>query len=203
MPNIVIRTGNRYAVINVPENLNYDDFEYLPKTNNDVIRLFAVTSLNKSKLRQSENIIERFSITEIMVTPFVYSLTNKMDTTHFDYAQVSGDFNYSFSDKINIRIIDTYGKNCAIIKHDNETIVLSFSSYNDLRLIEAEAGKINVLVLPEKIPDNYSLAVDTLIVCSTKDNNINKNDKKAQIYAKKFMRTSTSDNITLKLEGGE
>ncbi|MBR2876579.1 MAG: hypothetical protein IKC01_05530, partial [Clostridia bacterium] len=165
---------------------------------NDKIDLLAITSFNGNNLQSIETITEKFNITQTMTTKFVKSIAYKFETNAFDNAEISSNFNYSFQKEINIQIIDTYGKNCAIINFNNKTIAISFSDYNDLHLIAKEAGGIDVLIISEKVPADYSVPVDTLIVCSAYDNNIDKNDKTGRIYSENFFRTSSGD-ITLNI----
>lgn len=193
-PNIIIRTGTHYAVINIPEILGSDAYKHLPKTKNDTVDLFAVTYLNKNYLKSIKVINESFNIKSKMVTPFINSTLYNFDTDAFNTAEVSGEFTYSLENEINIRIFDTYGKNCAIIEFNKKIVVLSFSKYNKLNEIKNEVGEIDVLILPENIPDNFNTTVDTLIVC-TKDESTHKNDYLGNIYANKFYKTSDEDNI--------
>jgi ComEC/Rec2-related protein len=193
-PNIIIRTGTHYAVINIPEILGSDAYKHLPKTKNDTVDLFAVTYLNKNYLKSIKVINESFNIKSKMVTPFVNSTLYNFDTDAFNTAEVSGEFTYSLENEINIRIFDTYGKNCAIIEFNKKIVVLSFSKYNKLNEIKNEVGEIDILILPENIPDNFNTTVDTLIVC-TKDESTHKNDYLGNIYANKFYKTSDEDNI--------
>lgn len=195
-PNIVIRTGTHYLVINVPEELNYIDYKYLPKTNNDTIDLLAVTYLNGRNLEKIEYISDSYYIKRCMTTKFINNTLYNFDTDVFDSAQISDDFTYSFENEINIRIFNTYRKNCAIIEFNEKIIVLSFSEYNDLVEIKNEVGEIDVLVLPENVPDDFSIVVNTLIICSTASNNIHKNDKIGYLYSENFYRTSSLDDIT-------
>ena len=195
-PNIIIRTGTHYAVINIPEILGSDAYKHLPKTKNDTVDLFAVTYLNQSYLKSIKVINESFNIKSKMVTPFINSTLYNFDTDAFNTAEVSGKFIYSLENEINIRIFDTYGKNCAIIEFNEKIIVLSFLEYNKLNEIKKEVGEIDVLVLPENIPDNFNTTVDTLIVC-TKDESVHKNDYLGYIYANNFYKTSNENNITL------
>ena len=74
--------------------------------------------------------------------------------------------------------------------------MLSFSEYNDLPELEKELGKINVLVLPQNVPDDYSINVDTLIVCSDYSIPIHNNDKIGRLFAKNFYRTC-NENISI------
>jgi hypothetical protein len=131
-----------------------------------------------------------------MLTPYTNSIVNTLSTTVLDLSEVSGDFSYSLKEKINIRIFDTYGKNCAIIKFNEKIIVLSFSEYNDLTEIEKEVGKINVLVLPQNVPDNYAINVDTLIICSDYNTPIHNNDKFGRLHSENFYRAS-NENISV------
>ena len=131
-----------------------------------------------------------------MLTPYVNSIVNTLDTNCLNMSEVSGDFNYSIKNEINIRIFDTYGKNCAIIEFNEKFIVLSFSEYNDLIELEKELGKIDVLILPENVPENLGITVETLIICSTYDNPIDKNDKIGRLHSKNFYRAN-SENITI------
>lgn len=193
-PNIIIRTGTHYAVINIPEFLSSETYKHLPKTKNDTIDLFAVTYLNQNYLKSIKLVNESFNIKSKMITPFINSTLYNFDTDAFDTAEVSGEFTYSLENQINIRIFDTYGKNCAIIEFNEKIVVLSFSEYNKLNEIKNDVGEINVLVLPENIPDNFNTPVDTLIVC-TKDESVHKNDYLGYIYANNFYKTSDEDNI--------
>ena len=196
-PNIIIRTGTHYAVINTPEFFSSEAYKHLPKTKNDTIDLFAVTYLNKDLLKSIELVNESFNIKSKMVTPFVNSTLYNFNTDAFNNAQVSGEFTYSLENEINIRIFDTYGKNCAIIEFNEKIVVLSFSEHNKLNEIKNDVGEIDVLVLPENIPDNFSTTAHTLIVC-TNDENIHKNDYLGYIYANEFYKTSDENNITLR-----
>ena len=196
-PNIIIRTGTHYAVINTPEFFSSEAYKHLPKTKNDTIDLFAVTYLNKDLLKSIELVNESFNIKSKMVTPFVNSTLYNFNTDAFNKAQVSGEFTYSLENEINIRIFDTYGKNCAIIEFNEKIVVLSFSEHNKLNEIKNDVGEIDVLVLPENIPDNFSTTAHTLIVC-TNDENIHKNDYLGYIYANEFYKTSDENNITLR-----
>lgn len=195
-PNIIIRTGTHYAMINTPEILGSETYKHLPKTKNDTIDLFAVTYLNQSYLKSIKAINKSFNIKSKMITPFINSTLYNFDTDVFTTAQVSGEFIYSLENEINIRIFDTYGKNCAIIEFNKKIVVLSFSKYNKLNEIKNEVGEIDILILPENIPDNFNTTVDTLIVC-TKDESTHKNDYLGYIYANKFYKTSNENNITL------
>ncbi len=197
-PNIVIRTGTHYVVINVPEYLNYIDYQYLPKTNNDIIDLLAVTYLNGQTLEKIEYVNDNYNIKRRMTTTFINNTLYNFDTDVFDTAQISDDFTYSFENEINIRIFNTYQKNCAIIEFNGKIIVLSFSEYNDLVELKKELGKIDVLVLPENVPDDFNITVGTLIICSTVDNNFHENDKLGYLYAENFYRTSTLDDVEIK-----
>ena len=196
-PNIIIRTGTHYAVINIPEFFSSEAYKHLPKTKNDTIDLFAVTYLNKDLLKSIELVNESFNIKSKMVTPFVNSTLYNFNTDAFNTAEVSGEFTYSLENEINIRIFDTYGKNCAIIEFNEKIVVLSFSEHNKLNEIKNDVGEIDVLVLPENIPDNFSTTAHTLIVC-TNDENIHKNDYLGYIYANEFYKTSDENNITLR-----
>ncbi|MBR3810427.1 MAG: ComEC/Rec2 family competence protein [Clostridia bacterium] len=196
-PNIIIRTGTHYAVINTPEFFSSEAYKHLPKTKNDTIDLFAVTYLNKDLLKSIELVNESFNINSKMVTPFVNSILYNFNTASFNNAQVSGEFTYSLENEINIRIFDTYGKNCAIIEFNEKIVVLSFSEHNKLNEIKNDVGEIDVLVLPENIPDNFSTTAHTLIVC-TNDESIHKNDYLGYIYANEFYKTSDENNITLR-----
>lgn len=191
-PNIVIRTGTHYTMINTPEILGSEAYKHLPKTKNDTLDLFAVTYLNQSYLKSIKTINESFNIKSKMVTPFVNSTLYNFDTDAFNTAEVSGKFTYSLENEINIRIFDTYGKNCAIIEFNEKIIVLSFSKYNKLNEIKNEIGKIDILVLNENIPDNFNTTVDTLIVCR-KDDTTHKNDSIGYIYANEFYKTSDNN----------
>ena len=131
-----------------------------------------------------------------MTTTFINSTLYNFETDAFNLAEVSDDFTYSSENKINIRIFNTYQKNCAIIEFNEKIIVLSFSEYNDLVEIQNEFGKIDVLVLPQNVPDDFSITVDTLVICSTTDNNIHKNDKIGHLHSNNFYRTSALDDIT-------
>ena len=193
-PNIIIRTGTHYAVINIPEALGNEVYKHLPKTKNDTVDLFSVTYLNKDLLESIEAFNNSFDIKEKMITPFVNSTLYNFNTDVFYSAQVSGEFTYSLENEINIRIFDTYGKNCAIIEFSKKNIVLSFSKYNKLNEIKNEVGEIDVLVLPESIPDNFNTTVDTLIIC-TNDESIHKNDYLGYIYANNFYKASNENNI--------
>lgn len=197
-PNIVIRTGTHYLVINVPEYLNYIDYQYLPKANNDIIDLLAVTYLNGQNLEKIEYVNDNYNIKRRMTTTFINNTLYNFDTNVFDTSQISDDFTYSFENEINIRIFNTYQKNCAIIKFNEKNIVLSFSEYNDLVELKKELGKIDVLVLPRNVPDDFNITVDTLIICSTVDNNFHENDKLGYLYAENFYRTSTLDDVQIK-----
>ena len=196
-PNIIIRTGTHYAVINIPEFFSSKAYKHLPKTKNDTIDLFAVTYLNKDLLKSIELVNESFNIKSKMITPFVNSTLYNFNTDAFNNAQVSGEFTYSLENEINIRIFDTYGKNCAIIEFNEKIVVLSFSEHNKLNEIKNDVGEIDVLVLPENIPDNFSTTAHTLIVC-TNDESIHKNDYLGYIYANEFYKTSDENNITLR-----
>ena len=195
-PNIIIRCGKHYAVINPPQNLSFEDYENFPKSNSDSLDLLAITTKSSLNEKELEYMYDEFNVKNSMLTPYVNSIANTLDTTCFNMAEVSGDFNYSFKNKINIRIFDTYGKNCAIIEFNEKFIVLSFSKYNDLIELEKELGKIDVLVLPENVPDDFAINVDTLIVCSDYNTPIHNNDKIGRLYAKNFYRAH-NDNITI------
>lgn len=197
IPNIVIRIGTHYVVINPPATLHYSDYEYFPKTNNDSLDLLAITSARSLNSTQIETLYNKYSINKTMLTPYVNTIVNTLDDTSCLYkAEVSGDFTYTLKNEINIRIFDTYGKNCAIIEFNEKIIVLSFSEYNDLPELEKELGKINVLVLPQNVPDDYSINVDTLIVCSDYSIPIHNNDKIGRLFAKNFYRTC-NENISI------
>ena len=196
-PNIIIKSGTHYVVINVPEKLYGSDYAYFPKTNNDTLDLLAVTHINKEQINTIEKINEAFYSEHSLITGFINDTHYKFKTDVFDTSEVSSDFSYSLNDYIKIRIFDTYGKNCAIIEFNEKIIVLSFSEYNNFKEIENEFGKINVLILSESIPDSYCTTVDTLILCSDEETRIHKNDKLGYLYAKSFYRT-TSDDIELK-----
>ncbi len=195
-PNIIIRSGTHYVVINPPQNLAYEDYESFPKSNSDSLDLLAITNSSSLDVKQLEYICEEYNTKKTMLTPYVNNLANTLDTTFFNMAEVSGDFNYSFENEINIRIFDTYGKNCAIIEFNEKFIVLSFSEYNDLVELEKELGKIDVLILPENVPDDYTINVDTLIVCSDYNTPIHNNDKIGRLYSKNFYRTC-NENISI------
>ena len=62
--------------------------------------------------------------------------------------------------------------------------------------LEKELGKINILVLPQNVPDDYSINVDTLIVCSDYSIPIHNNDKTGRLFAKNFYR-AYNDDITI------
>jgi len=198
-PNLIIRCGTHYVIINAPESFEQGSLKHFPETSNDTVDLFAVTSLNSRNLKSVNYINDSFDISSKMVTSFTDSTLYNFDTDAFILAEVSNDFEYSLKNKINIRIFDTYQKNCAIIEFNKKIIVLSFSEYNDLAEIKKVFGKIDVLVLPESIPDNFNIAVDTLIICSTDDNTIHENDKSGYFYSDNFYRTSTSGDIKIKL----
>ena len=198
-PNLIIRCGTHYVIINAPESFEQTSLKSFPKTSNDTIDLFAVTSLNSRNLKSVNYINDSFKINAKMITSFTNSTLYNFDTDAFTTAEVSSDFEYSLKNKINIRIFDTYQKNCAIIEINEKIIVLSFSEYNDLTEIKKELGKIDVLVLPESIPDDFNITVDTLIICSTDDNTIHDNDKAGYFYSDNFCRTSTSGDIKIKL----
>ncbi len=195
-PNLIIRCGTHYVVINPPQNLSYEEYENFPKSNSDSLDLLAVTSSRSLNEEQLEYIYEEYKVKKTMLTPYVNNIVNTLDTTCFNTAEVSGDFNYSFKNEINIRIFDTYGKNCAIIEFNEKFIVLSFSEYNDLLELEKELGKIDVLVLPENVPDDYTINVDTLIVCSDYNTPIHNNDKIGRLHSKNFYR-AYNDDITI------
>ncbi len=196
-PNIIIKSGTHYVVINVPEKLYGSDYTYLPKTNNDTLDLLAITHINKEQINTIEKINEAFYSERSLITGFVNDTLYKFKTDVFNTSEVSSNFTYTLNDSIKTRIFDTYGKNCAIIEFNEKIIVLSFSKHNNLKEIENEFGKINVLILSESIPDGYCTTVDTLIVCSDEETTIHKNDKLGYLYAESFYRT-TSDDITLK-----
>ncbi len=196
-PNIIIRTGTHYIVINIPETIDSETYKYLPKTKNDTLDLLAVTYLNKTYLYNLKTIDEAFDIKTKMVTPFINSTLYNFQTDAFNTAEVSGDFTYSLENEINIRIFDTYGKNCAIIEFNEKIVVLSFSEHNKLNEIKNDVGEIDVLVLPENIPDNFSTTAHTLIVC-TNEESIHKNDYLGYIYANEFYKTSDENNIILR-----
>ncbi len=196
-PNIIIKSGTRYVVINVPEKLYSSDYAYLPKTNNDTLDLLAVTHINKEQINTIEKINEAFYSEHSLITSFVNDTHYKFKTDVFNMSEVSSNFSYTLNDCVKIRIFDTYGKNCAIIEFNEKIIVLSFSEYNNFKEIENEFGKINVLILSESIPDSYCTTVDTLILCSDEETIIHKNDKLGYLYAESFYRT-TSDDIELK-----
>ncbi len=191
-PNIVIRTGTHYTMINTPEILGSETYKHLPKTKNDTVDLFALTYLNQNYITSIETINESFNIKSKMVTPFINNTLRNFDTNAFNTTEVSGEFTYSSENEINIRIFDTYGKNCAIIEFNEKITVLSFSKYNKLNEIKNDVGKIDVLVLPENIPDNFNTTVDTLIVCR-KDDTTHKNDYLGYIYANEFYKTSDNN----------
>ena len=195
-PNIIIRSGSHYLVINPPATLYFKDYENFPKSNSDSIDLLAITTRSSLNYSQLEYIIDEFNVKKIMLTPYTNSIVNTLSTTVLDLSEVSGDFSYSLKEKINIRIFDTYGKNCAIIKFNEKIIVLSFSEYNDLTEIEKEVGKINVLVLPQNVPDNYAINVDTLIICSDYNTPIHNNDKIGRLHSENFYRAS-NENISI------
>lgn len=195
-PNIIIRNGTHYVVINPPATLYFKDYENFPKSNSDSIDLLAITTRSSLNYSQLEYIIDEFNVKKTMLTPYTNSIVNTLNTTVLDLSEVSGDFSYSLKEKINIRIFDTYGKNCAIIKFNEKIIVLSFSEYNDLTEIEKEVGKINVLVLPQNVPDNYAINVDTLIICSDYNTPIHNNDKIGRLHSKNFYRAS-NENISV------
>ncbi len=192
-PNIIIRSGAHYVVINPPVNLNYDDYENLPKSNSESIDLLALTTKSNLDEKQIEYIFEEYNVKKVLLTPYVNSVVNTFDTNMLSRAEVSSNFNYTLKEKINIRIFDTYSKNCAIIEFNEKLVVLSFSEYNNLIELEKELGKIDVLVLPENVPDDFSVNVDTLIVCSKYDNPINKNDKIGRLYSENFYRASSEN----------
>ena len=195
-PNIIIRCGRHYAIINPPQNLSFEDYESFPKSNSDSLDLLAVTSSRSLNEDQLEYICEEYNIKKTMLTPYVNSIVNTLDTNCLNMSEVSGKFNYSIKNEINIRIFDTYGKNCAIIEFNKKFIVLSFSEYNDLIELEKELGKIDVLILPDNVPDDYTINVDTLIVCSDYNTQMHNNDKIGRLYAKNFYR-AYNDDITI------
>ncbi len=195
-PNIIIRCGTHYVVINPLQNLSFEDYESFPKSNSDSLDLLAVTSSRSLNEDQLEYIYEKYNVKKTMLTPYVNTIVNTLDTSCLYKAEVSGDFTYTLKNEINIRIFDTYGKNCAIIEFNEKIIVLSFSEYNDLPELEKELGKINVLVLPQNVPDDYSINVDTLIVCSDYSIPIHNNDKIGRLFAKNFYRTC-NENISI------
>jgi ComEC/Rec2-related protein len=195
-PNIIIRCGRHYAIINPPQNLSFEDYESFPKSSSDSLDLLAITNSSSLDEKQLEYIYEEYNIKKTMLTPYVNSIVNTLDTNCLNMSEVSGKFNYSIKNEINIRIFDTYGKNCAIIEFNEKFIVLSFSEYNDLIELEKELGKIDVLVLPENVPDGYTINVDTLIVCSDYNTPIHNNDKIGRLYAKNFYR-AYNDDITI------
>jgi hypothetical protein len=195
-PNIIIRCGRHYAIINPPQNLSFEDYESFPKSNSDSLDLLAITNSSILDEKQLEYICEEYNIKKTMLTPYVNSIVNTLDANCLNMSEVSGKFNYSIKNEINIRIFDTYGKNCAIIEFNEKFIVLSFSKYNDLIELEKELGKIDVLVLPENVPDGYTINVDTLIVCSDYNTPIHNNDKIGRLYAKNFYR-AYNDDITI------
>lgn len=195
-PNIIIRCGTHYVVINPPQNLSFEDYESFPKSNSDSLDLLAVTSSRSLNDDQLEYIYEEYNVKKTMLTPYVNSIVNTLDTNSLNLSEVSGNFNYSIKNEINIRIFDTYGKNCAIIKFNEKFVVLSFSEYNDLIELEKELGKIDVLILPESVPDDYTINVDTLIVCSDYNTQMHNNDKIGRLYAKNFYR-AYNDDITI------
>jgi hypothetical protein len=195
-PNIIIKSGTHYVVINPPVNLNYDDYESFPKSNSDCIDLLALTTKSNLNENQIEYIFEKYNVNKVLLTPYVNSVVNTLDTNTLYRAEVSSDFNYTLKGKINIRIFDTYSKNCAIIEFNEKLVVLSFSQYNDLVELEKELGKIDVLVLPENVPDNFSVNVDTLIVCSDYNTPIHNNDKIGRLHSNNFYRAN-NDNIVI------
>ena len=195
-PNIIIKSGTHYVVINPPVNLNYDDYESFPKSNSDCIDLLALTTKSNLNENQIEYIFEKYNVNKVLLTPYVNSVVNTLDTNTLYRAEVSSDFNYTLKEKINIRIFDTYSKNCAIIEFNEKLVVLSFSQYNDLVELEKELGKIDVLVLPENVPDNFSVNVETLIVCSDYNTPIDNNDKIGRLHSNNFYRAN-NDNIVI------
>ena len=197
-PNIVIRTGTHYAVINIPENLNYEDYRYLPMTNADTFDLLAVTHIDGLTLQKADYINKNYKINRRIITSFCHNSLYKYETDAFELAQVSDEYFYSLENEINVRIFNTYGKNCAIIEFNEKIIVLSFSEYNNLHKIKQEFGGIDVLVLSENVPDNFNVEVGTLIICSMPYNNFHKNDKIGYLYSSEFLRTSASGNIEIK-----
>lgn len=195
-PNIVIRSGSHYVVINPPYNLSYEDYLNYPKSNSDSLDLLAITAKSSLDENKIEYIYNSYNVKKTVLTPYVNTIVNTLDTNALNLAEVSGEFTYSLNKKINIRIFDTYGKNCAIIEFNEKLVVLSFSEYNDLVELEKEFGKIDVLILPENVPENFGITVDTLIICSTYDNPIDKNDKIGRLHSKNFYRAN-SENITI------
>lgn len=195
-PNIIIRSGTHYVVINPPTTLYFKDYESFPKSNSDSIDLLAITTRSSLNGSQLEYIVDEFNVKKTMLTPYTNNIVNTLDTTVLDSSEVSGDFNYSLKGKINIRIFDTYGKNCAIIRFNEKIIVLSFSEYNNLIEIEKDVGKINVLVLPQNVPDNYAINVDTLIICSDYNTPIHNNDKIGRLHSENFYRAS-NENVSI------
>ena len=198
-PNIAIRCGTHYAVINPPSSLSYEDYEKFSKSSSDSLDLLAITSSRSFSEDQLQYIVDEYKPKNTLLTPYVNGIVNTLDTNPLYNATVSGDYTFLLKDDINIRIFDTYGKNCAIIEFNEKFIVLSFSEYNDLTEIEKELGKIDVLVLSEKVPDDYKINVDTLIVCSDYNTPIHKNDKIGRLYSKIFYRTNT-DDITINFQ---
>lgn len=195
-PNVVIRSGSHYVVINSPCNLSYEDYLNYPKSNSDSLDLLAITAKSSLDENEIEYIYNSYNVKKTVLTPYVNTFVNTLGTNALNLAEVSGEFTYSLNKKINIRIFDTYGKNCAIIEFNEKLVVLSFSEYNDLVELEKELGKIDVLILPENVPENFGITVDTLIICSTYDNPIDKNDKIGRLHSKNFYRTN-SENITI------
>ncbi len=195
-PNVVIRSGNHYVVINSPYNLSYEDYLNYPKSNSDSLDLLAITAKSSLDENEIEYIYNSYNVKKTVLTPYVNTIVNTLGTNALNLAEVSGEFTYSLNKKINIRIFDTYGKNCAIIEFNEKLVVLSFSEYNDLVELEKEFGKIDVLILPENVPENFGITVDTLIICSTYDNPIDKNDKIGRLHSKNFYR-AYNENITI------
>jgi hypothetical protein len=53
-----------------------------------------------------------------------------------------------------------------------------------------------VLLLPQNVPDNYAINVDTLIICSDYNTPIHNNDKIGRLHSENFYRAS-NENISV------
>lgn len=197
-PNIVIRNGNDYVLINCPEKLTTSQSNLLPKANAEKLELFCVTRLNNKNKATIEGIVTNFTPKTTVISHFVNDTKSSFETEAFNNAIVSSDYEFLLNNKIILKIIDTYGTNCAIIEFNEKIIVLSFSEYNDFKEIEELYGKIDVLILGGKIPTNFNVFVDTIILCTPNEDTIHENDNIGIKSSRRFIRTSATGEVNIK-----
>ncbi len=189
--NAIIRTGTHYAVINLPNNIEYDSYNKLPKTISESVDLLIITHLNKTSAITEANFSEEYKPKETLISDFIYDNKNNFNNQSFDFARIiDKKAYYSLGNKINIEIFDTYGLNCAIIEFNGKTVVLSFSKYNDFKEIEQISGEIDILVLPDEIPESFNIFVDTIVLTSTDENIFSETEYIARMSCNNFYRTS-------------